>query len=33
MIRMIIIGTGRDHDIGLPLANLADDLLANFQSR
>src|SRR5438034_7406930 len=30
MIRMIIIETGRDHDICLPLANLADDLLANF---
>jgi len=31
MVRMIVVGPGRKDQVGLPLANLADDLLADLQ--
>ncbi len=33
MIRMVVVGAGRDHKVGLPFANDPDDLLAHFQRR
>src|SRR5262245_33836611 len=33
MIGVIVIGSGCDHDIRLPLANLSDDLFTNLQGR
>ena len=31
MIGMIIVGTRRQHDVGVPAANLADNFLAHFE--
>ena len=33
MVRMVIVGTGREHHVGVPLANPADDLNPHLEIR